>query len=390
MPRKYIKEALRYVDGMTERERYRARGFFYRMTGDYTACVKEYGELVTKYAADVPAHNQVALCSTFLRKMPEAITEMRQILQLLPNSVFHRINLALYECYGNEFLGCENDARAIKEPRVFAVVALAFAQLAQGKAAEATATYRQLATINAQGASYAGAGLGDIAMYEGRFAEAVRILSDGAAADLSATSPARAAAKFASLAEAHILLGHKAAAAAAAEKALANSETVPIRFLAARTLVEAGQSARAKTVGATLASEIQAEPQAYAKIIDGEIAFKNGDRRQGIKLVAEANELLDTWIGHFVLGRMYLEAGQFPQADSEFDRCMKRRGEALSLFLDEQPTYRYFPAVYYYQGRSREGLNTAGFAEAYREYLNIRGNSKDDPLVPEARKRAAN
>ena len=181
--------------------------------------------------------------------------------------------------------------------------------------------------------------------------------------------------------------GQKAAAVAAAERALANSNAVPIRFLAARALVEAGEIAQAKKVSAKLASEIQVEPQAHAKIIDGEIALKNKDPRQAIKLLTEANQLLDTWIGHFVLGRAYLEAGQFPQADSEFDRCTKRRGEALSLFLDEQPTYRHFPAVYYYQGRSREGLNSAGFVESYREYLEIRGNSKDDLLVAEARKR---
>ena len=46
----------------------------------------------------------------------------------------------------------------------------------------------------------------------------------------------------------------------------------------------------------------------------------------------------------------------FPQADAEFDRCLKRRGEALALFLDEEPTYSYLPPVYYYQGRVREGL----------------------------------
>ena len=68
-----------------------------------------------------------------------------------------------------------------------------------------------------------------------------------------------------------------------------------------------------------------------------EIALKNGDARQAIKLLTEANTLLDTWIGHFDLGRAYLEADAFPQADSEFDRCIKRRGEALSLFLDEEP-----------------------------------------------------
>ena len=105
-------------------------------------------------------------------------------------------------------------------------------------------------------------------------------------------------------------------------------------------------------------------------------------------MLTEANALLDTWIGHFDLGRAYLEAGAFTQADSEFDRCIKRRGEALSLFLDEEPTYGYFPPVYYYQGRVREALKSAGFAESYRAYLDIRGKSTEDPLLAEVRQRA--
>ncbi len=96
---------------------------------------------------------------------------------------------------------------------------------------------------------------------------------------------------------------------------------------------------------------------------------------QAVTFLTEANGLLDTWMGHFDLGRAYLEAGRFLQADSEFDRCLTRRGEAVSLFLDEEPTYGLFPPVYYYQGRVREGLNSASFAESYRTYLNIRANA---------------
>ena len=110
--------------------------------------------------------------------------------------------------------------------------------------------------------------------------------------------------------------------------------------------------------------------------------------REAIKPLTEANALLDTWIGRFELGRAYFEAGAFTQADSEFDRCIQRRGEALSLFLDEDPTYGYLPSVYYYQGRVREELKTAGFAESYRAYLNIRGKSTEDPLAADVRKRA--
>ena len=58
------------------------------------------------------------------------------------------------------------------------------------------------------------------------------------------------------------------------------------------------------------------------------------------------------------------------------------------MFLDEEPTYGYFPPVYYYQGRVREGLKSARFAESYRAYLDIRGKSGDDPLLPEVRRRA--
>jgi hypothetical protein len=52
-------------------------------------------------------------------------------------------------------------------------------------------------------------------------------------------------------------------------------------------------------------------------------------RANTVKLLTDANGILDTWLGHFGLGRAFFEAGAFPQADSAFDRCIQRRGEAL-------------------------------------------------------------
>lgn len=242
--------------------------------------------------------------------------------------------------------------------------------------------------MDALGASYQASGLGDIALYQGRFADAARIFAEGAAADLAAKDPDRAANKFAALGYTQLLHRQPRAAIAAAERALANSNAAKIRFLAARVFVEAGSLERARSLASSLASGIQAEPQAYAKIIEGDAALKNGDPRQAIKVLTEANALLDTWIGHFDLGQAFLEAGAFTQADSEFDRRVKRRGEALALFLDEEPTFGYFPPVYYYQGRVRERLGSAGFVESYRTYLTIRGQSKENPLLPEVRRRA--
>jgi hypothetical protein len=160
--------------------------------------------------------------------------------------------------------------------------------------------------------------------------------------------------------------------------------------LAARIFVEADAIAKARTIAAGLSAELPAEPHAYGKIIEGEIALKNGDPRQAVSILTDANEILDTWLSHFDLGRAYLERRAFPQADSEFERCIKRRGEALSLLVDEEPTYGYFPMVYYYQGHVREGLKNPGSADSYREYLKIRGKSTEDPVLPDVRKRAGN
>ena len=385
---KYINEALRYLDGMTERERFSTRGFFYRITGDYQQCVKEYGELVSRFAGDVVGRNQRALCLTQLRDMRGAVEEMRRIVELLPNRVIFRDNLAFYANYATDFETAEKEARTITEPDAYAGLALAFAQLGQGQVREASETYMRLASINGLGRSMSASGRGDLATYEGRFDDAARILEEGAAADLASKSGDRAAAKWAAIGFARLSQQRTAPAIAAAEKALSLSQAAKIRFLAGRVFIEAGELTKARQLSTMLGSELQAEPQAYGKILDGDAALKTEDARDAIKLLLEANTLLDTWIGHFDLGRAYLEARQFTQADSEFDRCLKRRGEALALFLDEEPTFAFFPSVYYYQGRTREGLQSQGFAESYRRYIDIRSGSKEDPLVPEARRRA--
>lgn len=177
-------------------------------------------------------------------------------------------------------------------------------------------------------------------------------------------------------------------AVASAETALATSEAVGIRFLAGRLLAQAGATERAHALADALSAELPAEPQAYGKIVEGNVALQRGDARHAITLFTEANAIIDTWVGHFDLGRAYFALNAFPQADSEFDRCLQRRGEALAFLVDEEPTFGHLPAVYYYQGRVREALRNAGFASSYLEYLNVRGESADDPLVPEIRRRA--
>ena len=59
----------------------------------------------------------------------------------------------------------------------------------------------------------------------------------------------------------------------------------------------------------------------------------------------------------------------------------------MEQFMDDAPTYGFFPLVYYYVGRVREALKSAGYTDSYRMYLNLRGKAAEDPLLSEVRRR---
>jgi tetratricopeptide (TPR) repeat protein len=383
----YITLAMKHVDRMTERERYRFRGQYYMNTGDWHKCVEEYTQLMDRYPVDRVGQNNLASCLASARRAPEAVEAARRAVALVPKGAGQRFNLAFISSFAGDFDAGEREARETLKlaPSLgLTFLLLAEAQLGQGQLQQAAGSYRELQKSDP---SIAAVGLADLAVYQGRYTDAVRILEDGIAADMAAKAPENAAAKLAALADVQLVRGQNRAAVEAARKALAGSQSMNVRFLAARTLVQAGETAPARATAAEFDSKLTAEPQAYGRIIAGMSGLAGGDTGQAIKALTEANRLLDTWIGRFELGRAYLTAGEFVQADAEFERCIKRRGEALELFLDNAPTYRFLPAAYYYAGRAREGMKSEAYAQFYRTYLGIRGQAGEDPLLPDIRRR---
>src|SRR5215831_8412958 len=390
---KYAKLAMEHVDRMTERERYRIRGLYYAITDNAQKCVEEYSALTKQYPADNIGHENLAVCYSYLHNMPRALEEARQAVQIAAKDLLARNNLALYACFAGDFPTCEHEGREVQRMNPSdedGYLLVANAQLAQGHVSSAAQTYQELEKLSARCASLASSGLANLSLYEGKYQEAIQILERGVAADVAAKEPGQAADKLTMLADARLMRGDRSAAIAAAEKAMVNSQSAKTKFLAARTFIQTGDTAKAQKLAADLGQEPLGEPQAYAKLILGEIALKAHNPTQAIQLFTEAKNLADTWLAHFDLGIAYLEAQAFVEADSEFDTCIKRRGEVVELFNDDQPTYSYLPLVYYYQGRAREGLKSPGFADSYRTYLSIRGKAGEDPLLPDIRKQVGN
>jgi tetratricopeptide (TPR) repeat protein/predicted Ser/Thr protein kinase len=381
---KYMKLALANSDRMTERELYRTKGLYYRASGDWQNCVTQYSQLVARYPADRVGQNNLAECYLQLRNAPKALEAAQHAVQIVPKGVGQRLTLAFIEAFAGDFATSEKEGRTalqISPTAAQAYLVIAEAQVGQGQLQQAADSYHQLEKFGALGASTAADGLADLAAYQGEYADAARILTAGASADMAAKMPDNAARKYVSLANVEELQGHNAPALADIARARAGSPAISIQFLAGRLYVDAGDLPKAEKLAATLSSQQSSEPQAYGKIIEGMIALKRNDAKEAIAQMTAANSLLDAWIGRFELGRAYLQAGAFKDADAEFQVCIKRRGEAIELFDDNVPTYSYFPAVYYYEGQALAGMKRPGSGDAYKNYLSIRGQSPDDPLV---------
>lgn len=387
---KYMKLAMEHENSMTERERYRNRGLYDSFTGDWQNCVQDNTQLVTHFPADRVGQWNLASCYAQLRNAPKALEAAQQDVAIVPKGVGPRLNLSFISSFAGDFAAGEKEARAglaINPSAAQGYLVLGEAQLGEGEIDNANGSFHQLGGFSPVYASMASAGQADLAAYQGQYAAAATILAAGAATDVAARNTDNAARKYIALGQIEQIQGKNAAALTDADKALALSQSTQIEFLAASTYVDAGETAKAQKLATNLSSALTSESQAYGKIVTGMIALKRKDSNEAIRQITAANSLLDTWIGHFDLGQAYLAAGAFTQADSQFDQCMKRRGEAIELFLDNTPTYAYFPPVYYFEGRAQEGMKSQGFADFYKSYLRIRGQSSDDALVADIRRR---
>ena len=390
--RKYYDKAMGFLDQMTEREKIRTRGGYYFVNKNYKKAIEEFGALRSQFPMDLAGIINLPLAHFFARDMPRAFEEGKKAVEAYPDRVNPLYNLIWYAIGADRLEEAEAAAqKVIKLDPGFAEarVCLALIRIAQGRTGEATAEYKRLEEGGAYAASLGAAGFADLALYEGRQDEARRILETAIPADIKNGLNAFATQKRIMLAEVLVSLGRPADALKVVAEALAGTNNESVLYSGVMIVIGAGKVERAQSLAAMLGAMPSPEPQAYARLVEGEIDLLKGRLPEAIKKFHEAQDQVDTWIGHIALGRAYLAAKQFTEAYSEFDGCLKRRGEAASVFLDDLPSMRSLPQVYYYLGRSQEGLKIAAAKESYKKYLEIKILAAGDPLVEDAKRRLA-
>ena len=387
---KYYRMAQARLDLMSEREKHRTQGGYYLMTRNYPKAIEEFTALVDKYPSDTSGFTNLAFAYSISGNMTKAAEMGRKAVDLNPNESVPRYNLSWYLIAAGDFNAAEREIEALinQDPEYWDVyICKGLVELAQGFPAQAAGTYKFLEPKGPYAASLAATGLADFAVYEGRLSEAAKLLEAGIAADLKNDMAFRAADKCLMLAQARLIQGRKDLASAATARGLAIDKSAEILFAAGEVFVETGQPDKARDIAAALRMKLEPGHKAYARILSGRLSLLRGEVSDAVTLFQEARELADTWLARFHLGLAYLEAGSFAEAYSEFDLCLKRRGEAAAAFWNDLPTMRRLPPLYYYLGRAQEGLKSPAAKDSLNAFLLIKEKSEADPMVEDARRR---
>ena len=389
------KQMLTLQERMSEREKYRALAGYYLLgPKNYKEAITNYEALIEKYPADRSAHANLALAYFWSLDMPKALEYGRRAAETDTKNLLHRSNYALYAMYAGDFATATKETSQVleKEPGFFvAYLPLAMAALDRGDVAAAEAEYARMAKASTAGASLAALGLADAALYQGRAADALAILTNGITADQQAGNAAGVTSKEVALAETYEALGNRAQAITTAKRALASGKgQIETEFPALSVLLRLGQHEMVASAANEISQRLQPQVRAYGRILQGRVALATDRRADAVDTLTAARQLGDLWMTRFDVGVAYAEAGHYAEALAAFEECRKRRGEATAVFLNDLPTYRYLAPLPYWTARAQDGLGMRAAAVAnYDVFLKVRAAGARDPLAADARKRIA-
>jgi len=385
-------EALKLVDRMSEREKYRTLGTYYMSVArNYEKAIENYETLIELYPADNVGHSNLALAYLNTGNVQRALEEGRLALELYPGQWADRYNYAMYSMYAGDFDTAEAEgARVVEQVPTFelAFVPVALSKLVQGDFEGALSTYDQLEETSPYGASLARFGRADLDMYRGSFRPAVEILEKAIAQDEESGNTGMLAQNYVAAAEALLVLDERERALDAARKAIELSSHESVVFPAALVFLQAGSVEEAEAIAHELDNRLQTLTSAYARLIEAEVAASRGQYAEAIENFRDSIERRDTWFARFLLGRLYVDRELYPEAMAELDLAVERHGEVTDVFFYDTPSLRYLPEAYYWLARAQQAIGVAEARQNYERFLTMRtAADSPDPLASDASQR---
>jgi tetratricopeptide (TPR) repeat protein len=389
-----FEEALKHVDRMTEREKYRTFGNYYlNIARNNEKAIETFETFVKQYPADDGGHGNLGLAYLYTGNLVGAIAQVREALRIYPRNALQRYNYAMYSLYAGDFdTASAEGSRTLQETPGFtyAYLPVAWSAAARGDFGAAADTYAKLEATGPEGAMQALLGRADLEMARGRYRPALALLQPGMSATEKAGDAFFVTREQVAVAEAYLATGDKRRAAEYALKAAAHGGHESVLVPAARVLVAAGRVDDARQIAITLEKMLQTQTIAYSRLINAEIALQQNRYLDAIEAFNDSIKRRDTWLARYLRGRAYVQTEHYTEALDDLGRCLTRRGEATDAFVYETPTVRYLTPVYYWLGRAQQAVHVADAKKNFEQFLALTSEADPpDPLAADARRRVA-
>jgi tetratricopeptide (TPR) repeat protein len=357
---KQWQKALSLLDRMTERERFRTLGLYYTAVSlNYDKAIENYEQLVEKFPADGAGHNNLSVLYFLELRFDEAVAESARLIEIYPTRTLYRSNHALNAMWAGDMETAVDAATSVilDDPTAFKpYIVLAMAALERGDVGAAREAYRNMEATGSRGKSRAVIGMADLALFEGRPDLAESMLIDGIEVDRAENNERDVGAKIVALAQSYVAQGKDAQALDALRGIADNNRREGQLIPAAEIYAGLGDLEAADAIAEKFAEQLRPQARAYARMIKGIVALENQQYVQAIDELKAALGFADLWIVRYYLGRSYLAAGYPAEASSEFDAAHQRRSEAMAMFFDDVPTWRYTAFLAEQRERAREAL----------------------------------
>jgi len=387
-----LERAKQGADRLPDRKRLMLLGDYFGTVGNYTDAIMTYEQLLARWPGDARIEINITATAIDARSWEVALEQARRAAKDHPELVVVRGNLVIALLANGKFADAARDGATmladLRQPLAAAVAAVAAAQALLGHGQDARATYDRLEALDQ--AALADEGRADLALYEGRLDDAeaaLRKYVDPATPPGKTAEPSR---EFVTLARTRLRRGDRTGAARAARSAMGSGE-VRLEYMAAAVAIEAGDPIGAEAKLSAWAQSPLSEWRLYAKLLAGDLArarHQPRDTTAAITAYRDASLIGPSWMIHDRLGRAYLAAGAWADAERELAWCLEHRGEA-AVFMT--PSLSYLPEIMLARAQSLDGRHADPTERraAYQAVLALAPDAQHDPITDEARRQIA-
>jgi tetratricopeptide (TPR) repeat protein len=386
-----LEKAYTLRHNVTDREQRRIEANYYDYQERYDQAVQSLGVLLNLYPDDIDAHQQLAEAYDGAGQPEKGISELRELVRLIPSSPQAQGFLVLELAFANDDAGAmaafqAAERRGVDSPRLHWGSGMAW--FGQGKLAEARDEFRR---VRSSGKDFEDVGdllLSRVDCYEGKFSSARAALESGLNQEQVSLGKGLQLARRALLGDMALFLSEEARAAEQAARILASpqSDLQTVDYARAGTLYAAsGRIAQARQVLKRLDQIRSSAPSSWNttnyELVAGEIALAQGKARDAIPRFRAAAVEFPGARAHGGLARSYQLEQEWQLAASEWQEVLKARGDILQ---------EWFPGLiaeaHFERARALAHLgNDSAAAQEYREALRL---WQDGDRTPQRRQAA--